>query len=85
MDHLAMPVDSVQRVDRVTTDRIVNEASRWSMRRARAEEIVLDVLDRLPDAVAAAATQTPEVPDQLLAQVACRVENLRASAPARLS
>jgi serine/threonine-protein kinase HipA len=83
-DHLAMSVDSVLRVDRVTTDRIVNEASRWSMRRVRAEATVLDVLDRLPDAIAAAANQTPEVPDQLLAQVGCRVENLRASAPARL-
>jgi serine/threonine-protein kinase HipA len=84
-DHLAMYVDSVQRVDRVTTDRIVNEASRWSIRRARAEEIVLNVLDRLPDAIAAAANQTPDVPDQLLTQVGRRVENLRASAPARLS
>ncbi len=84
-DHLAMYVDSVQRVDRVTTDRIVNEASGWSMRRARAEEVVFEVLDRLPDAVAAAATQTPEVPDQLLAQVGRRVDNLRASVPARLS
>jgi serine/threonine-protein kinase HipA len=84
-DHLAMYVDSVQRVDPVTTDRIVNEASRWSMRRARARELVVELLDRLPDALAAVATQTPEVPDHLLAQLGRRVDTLRASVPTHLS
>lgn len=84
-DHLAMYIDSVQRVDRVTTDRIVKEASRWSLRRTRAEEVVVELLERLPDAVSAAATETPGVPDQLLAQLERRVDNLRSSAAVRPS
>jgi hypothetical protein len=47
--------------------------------------VVLEVLDRLPDAIRVAATQTPGVPDQLVDQVERCVERLRDSAPVRSS
>lgn len=66
-DKLAMYVDSVQKADRVTAARIVNEAMRWGISKRNAEEIVLDLLDRLPGAISAAANETdglsPELPD----------------------
>lgn len=75
-DHLAMHVDTVRRVDRVTAERIVNEASRWGIRRQRAEGIVGDLVKRLPDAVEAAATETAGAPEELIALVNGRVERL---------
>ena len=79
---LAMYVDSVQKADRVTADRIVNEATRWGMRRGRVEEIVADSLDRLPAAVSAAADEVNGVPPGLLELVVQRVDQLgRPAAP----
>ncbi len=80
-DHLAMYVDTVQKADRVTPERIVNEAARWGIRRPRAEEIVSDVLDRLPDAVAAAANETAAVPSELVDLVSRRVDRLLSTSP----
>jgi serine/threonine-protein kinase HipA len=54
LDRLAMFIDTVQRIDRVTTDRLVNEAARWGMARERAQQIVGDLLARVPDAADAA-------------------------------
>jgi serine/threonine-protein kinase HipA len=73
-DHLAMYVDSVQKADRVTADRIVNEAAHWGIRRPRAEQIVSDALDQLPEAVAAAAAKTVGVPDELVELVTDRIK-----------
>jgi serine/threonine-protein kinase HipA len=79
-DKLAMYVDSVQKADRVTADRIVNEATRWGLPRGRVEEIVSDCLDRLPAAVSAAADDVDGVPSGLLELVVQRVDQLRRSA-----
>ncbi len=66
-DRLAMHVDDVRRSDRVTADRIVNEAASWGLLRRRASEIVADIVARTPAAVAAARDETdglpPEIPD----------------------
>ena len=79
---LAMYVDSVQKADCVTADRIVIEATRWGMRRGRVEEIVADSLDRLPAAVSAAADEVNGVPPGLLELVVQRVDQLgRPAAP----
>jgi len=70
---MSMYVDSVQVIDRVTQDRIVNEAVSWGVGRRRAEAVVHHVLDRMPDAVVAAADKTSdlpaEIPDIALAQL----------------
>jgi serine/threonine-protein kinase HipA len=76
-DKLAMYVDSVQKADRVTAARIVNEAARWGMGRSSAEETVADTLDGLPAAVAAAAGETDGIPSELAELVGRRVELMR--------
>jgi serine/threonine-protein kinase HipA len=75
-DKLAMYVDTVQKADRVTRERIVNEATGWGMRRQQAEEIVVDVLDRMPAALAAAVDATHGAPVQLVQLVRTRIEHL---------
>ena len=78
-NRLAMYIDTVQRTDRVTGDRLINEAAKWGVSRRRAAEIVTDVLDRLPAAADAARDETDGVPDDLLAVVAKQVERLRSA------
>lgn len=84
-DKLAMYVDGVQKADRVTARRIVNEASRWGMARRRAEEIVSDMLDRLPAAISAAAGETEGLPPALPELVSRRVAQLRGDLRSPLS
>jgi serine/threonine-protein kinase HipA len=66
---LAMSINSVQRSDRVTADRIANEAVRWGMSRQRATSTVADLLQRAPAAIAAARSETDGVPDGLRSTV----------------
>lgn len=80
-DKLAMYVDSVQKADRVTAERVVNEAVRWGMARGWANEVVADTLDRLPTAFAAAAERADEVPPSLQELVSGRVQRMQASTP----
>lgn len=80
-DYMAMYVDTVQNADRVTPERTVNEATRWGIRRTRADEIVSNVLDRLPDAVEAAANVTAAVPQELVDLVIRRVDRLLSASP----
>jgi serine/threonine-protein kinase HipA len=66
IDHLAMYIDNVRRTDRVTADRIVNEAVRWGMPMGRASQIVADMLDRAQAAAQAARDETDGLPAELL-------------------
>jgi serine/threonine-protein kinase HipA len=79
-DKLAMYVDTVQKADRVTPERIVNEARTWGVPRATAEATVFDLLGLLPEAVSVAAAETPGLPADLHALLSKRVERLRADA-----
>jgi serine/threonine-protein kinase HipA len=79
-DRLAMYVDSVQRTDRVIAERIVNEAVRWGLSPTVAGEIVGDLLERAPGAIAAAREETEDVPDELAATIERRLAQLRAPA-----
>jgi len=76
-DHLAMSIDTLQVADRVTGERIVNEATSWGMSHREATEVVDDLLDRLPEAITAAADQTPGVPNRLVAYTKQRAAELR--------
>jgi serine/threonine-protein kinase HipA len=78
-DKLAMYVDTVQKSDRVTAPRIVNEATGWGMSRGIAAEIVADTLDRLPTAISQAAEKIDALPDTLCKLVGERVKRLRAA------
>lgn len=68
-DRLAMYIDSVQRTDHVTRERILNETVRWGMSPGRAAEILDDLLDRVPAALAAAREETEGVPADLVATI----------------
>ncbi len=76
-DRLAMYVDSVQRTDRVTAQRIVNEIVRWGVSPTAADRIVGDLLDKAPGAIAAAREETEGVPDDLVATIERRLARLR--------
>ncbi len=79
-DRLAMYVDSIQRTDRLTAQRIVNEIVRWGMSPVLATEIVGDILDRAPGAIAVAREETDGVPDELVETIEQRLAQMRAAA-----
>ncbi len=78
-DRLAMYIDSVRRTDRVTADRIINEAGRWGMSERRATEILADILDRVPAAAEAARDETESFPPGVTAVVDSQVLRLKST------
>jgi serine/threonine-protein kinase HipA len=76
-DRLAMHIDDVRRTNRVTGARLINEATRWGLTRRRAAEIIGEVLDRTPSAVAAASTETAGLPSELSKLVKSQVAQVR--------
>jgi serine/threonine-protein kinase HipA len=76
-DRLAMYVDDVRRTDRVTGARLVNEAVAWGLGRDRATQVVTEMLDGLPAAMARAREETAGVPDDLVRLVEEQAERLR--------
>jgi serine/threonine-protein kinase HipA len=78
-NRLAMYIDSVDRTDRLTFDRLINEAATWGLSRTRAEKIVSDLLARIPAAVKQAASETPGTPGEVLEIVMSQLDRLRPS------
>jgi serine/threonine-protein kinase HipA len=76
-DRLAMYIDNIRRTNRVTADRIVNEAARWGLSRRRASEIIAEILDRAPAAAQAARDETEGVPAGILEVVDSQRAQLR--------
>ena len=76
---LAMYVDDVRRTDRVTAERIVNEAVKWGMSRRRAAEIVEDVSGRAPEAAEAARRETKELPASVSDTVDSQLARVRSA------
>jgi hypothetical protein len=74
---LAMYIDGVRKIDRVTLDRLVNEASSWGMSPARASGIVGPLLEAVPTAVEVARAETPGPLDEILQFVGSQLERLR--------
>jgi len=74
---LAMYIDSLQRTERVTLDRLVAEGASWGMSRGRATNLIHEVVDRLPEAVETASSQTPEMPARFLALMNEQIARLR--------
>lgn len=68
-DRLAMYVDNVRRTNKVTADRILNEALSWGMSRDRVVDIIVDLLNRVPLAMAKARDETKGVPLPLITLV----------------
>lgn len=74
---LAMHVDDVRQIAKVTGDRVVNEASRWGLSNARIIEVAEDLLERVLAAVEATRNEIPDVPDTIPALIKTQVENVR--------
>jgi serine/threonine-protein kinase HipA len=66
MDSLAMYIDDVRRVERVTRERLCNEAQSWPMRREAIDLILDELTVSAPEAIELARDETPGVPDELL-------------------
>jgi serine/threonine-protein kinase HipA len=66
MDSLALYIDDVRRVERVTRERLCNEAQSWPMRREAIDLILDELTVRAPEAIERARDETPGVPDELL-------------------
>lgn len=76
-DRLAMYIDNVHRTDRLTVERIVNEAVRWGMPRERATEVVVTLLEKAPSALGLAQEETEGVPAKLVATAKAQLKQLR--------
>jgi serine/threonine-protein kinase HipA len=75
-DRLAMQIDNVYRTDRVTFERLLNEATTWGLSRTGAGEIVNGLLARIPDAAKQAESETPETPAGVLEIVSAQLDKL---------
>jgi serine/threonine-protein kinase HipA len=79
-DTLAMYVDDVRRLDRVTRERLLNEATSWGISVAAAKETIEDLLHRAPDAADRAQRQTSEVAPGVVDFVQEAIRRLRSDA-----
>jgi len=78
-DRLAMYIDNIHRTNRLTIERIVNEAVRWGTSRDRATEVVVDLLEGAPAAIAASRNETQGVPEEIVSTIEGQLAQLRAS------
>ena len=78
-DRLAMYIDNVHRTNSLTVGRIVNEAVRWGLSRDRASEVVVNLLEKAPDALDAAREETERMPSKLLTTVKQQLKQLRSA------
>ena len=76
VEYVAMYVDTVQRLDRVTGARVINEAVRWGISRHAAQTTLADLLARAPSAIASAADETPDVAGEVLNAVNAQLQRL---------
>lgn len=76
-DRLAMNIDDVRRSNRVTGERLLNEAVSWGLTRSVSAEIVQGLLDRIEEASKRAALETPGVPSELNDVVQSQTKLLR--------
>ena len=79
-DRLAMHIDTIHRTDRLTVERIVNEAVRWGMSRDRSTEVVVNLLEKAPGALRLAREETEGVPAKLAATVKAQLKQLETTA-----
>ena len=75
-DRLAMYIDNVHRTDRVTIDRLANEAASWGMPRAKSVQVVRELLRAVPAASARAQEKTPGLPPDIPKIITTQLEGL---------
>jgi serine/threonine-protein kinase HipA len=76
-DRLAMYIDDVRRTNRVTMDRIVNEATRWGMGRRFVTDLITHLLEGADDAIGAAQDETNGVPPALISTIKEQLTRLK--------
>ncbi len=64
-DKLAMYIDNVHRTNRVTLDRLLNEAASWGLTRSRSTALVNDIMNAVPGAIERATEETPGLPPEI--------------------
>jgi serine/threonine-protein kinase HipA len=75
-DRLAMYIDDVRRTNRVTRERLINEAKTWSLSERRASAVIADLLERAPAALESAVEETPELPGEIPTLVTAQRDQL---------
>lgn len=78
-DRLAMYIDDVRRTNRVSGDRLANEAMSWGIPRVRAVEIIKDLLVRAPSAIEASREETIGTPKEIVKLVEQQIDLLGSS------
>lgn len=76
-DRLAMYIDDVRRMNRITGLRLQNEAERWGISRPDSRTLIDDLLARLPDAAKRARTDTPDTPEAIATVIEDQSARLR--------
>ena len=76
VEYLAMYVDAVQRLERVTGASVINEATNWGMSRDTATRIVVDMVGRAPRAIELASRETKDLTDEVLDTVQSQLRAL---------
>lgn len=79
LDRLAMYVDQVPRLDRVSKDGVIREATSWGMSHAIAERVVDNLLERAAEALVLASEDTPGLPAQVPEMIDSQLKRLRSS------
>jgi serine/threonine-protein kinase HipA len=78
-DRLAMYIDDVRRTNRVTIERLANEAVYWGISRERATATIDGLLAQAPAAIAAARAETRGVPKEMISVVERQLKHLRST------
>ena len=78
-DRLAMYIDDVRITNRVSGDRLANEAMSWGIPRVRAVEIIKDLLMRAPSAIEASREETIGTPKEIVRLVEQQIDLLGSS------
>ena len=78
-DRLAMYIDDVRLTNRVSGDRLANEAMSWGIPRVRAVEIIKDLLGRAPSAIEASREETIGTPKEIVRLVEQQIDLLGSS------
>jgi serine/threonine-protein kinase HipA len=78
-NRLAMSIDTIQRTDRVTAERIADEAMRWGLSREVATSTISALLEKAPAAIAAAQDETGGVTEALISTIEGQLALLRSA------
>lgn len=74
---LAMYIDNVHETNKVTRERLVNEAKSWGMRDEAINVAIDELVERAPEAIAKARAETKELPSEVPNLIESQLKNIR--------